>query len=196
MAIPLIKRRLEKSFGKELSPFTVEGILKTLQDAHTLVESGPEGRYQFQWWAIDRVDAHAINDRRKGADRGVDGTITFFDDNSGIAKKILLQVKSGHINRVTIATLRGDMEAQKATLGVLISLESPTKSMKTEALSAGFYTPPAFPNRNIQKIQILTAEELFAGKGIDYYKLDSATFRNAHSKPLKKSSIQAAPRFS
>ena len=195
MAIPLIKRRLRKSFGKELSPFTVEGIPKTLQDARALAESGPEGRYQFQWWAIDRVDAHAVNDRRKGADRGVDGIISFFDDDSGIAKKILIQVKSGHVSRGVIATLRGDMETQKATLGVLISLEPPTEPMKTEALSAGFYTPPVFPSRNIQKIQILTAKELFEGKTIDYYKLDSATFRNARSKPLKKGSIQAAPRL-
>ena len=195
MAIPLIKRRLRKSFGKELSPFTVEGIPKTLQDARALAESGPEGRYQFQWWAIDRVDAHAVNDRRKGADRGVDGIISFFDDDSGIAKKILIQVKSGHVNRGVIATLRGDMETQKATLGVLISLEPPTKSMKTEALSAGFYTPSVFPSRNIQKIQILTAKELFEEKRIDYYKLDSATFRDARSKPLKKGSIRAAPRL-
>ena len=195
MAITLIKRRLSKSFGRELSPFAVEGIPRTLQDARALAESGPEGRYQFQWWAIDQVDAHAINDRRKGADRGVDGTIFFFDDNSGIAKKILLQVKSGHVNRGVIAVLRGDMEAQKATLGVLISLEPPTRPMITEALSAGFYTPPAFPNRNVQKIQILTTKELFEGKGIDYYKLDSATFRDARSKPGKKDTIQEKPRL-
>jgi len=33
-------------------------------------------------------------DRKKGADSGLDGYIYFIDDNSGAAKKVVVQVKS------------------------------------------------------------------------------------------------------
>ena len=36
--------------------------------------------------------------------------ITAFDDNTGKAKTIIIQVKSGHVNRSYIATLNSDRE--------------------------------------------------------------------------------------
>jgi len=189
VAILLVKRRLKKSFEPELAPFVVEGTPKTLQDARTMAESGPHGRYQFQWWVLDQLGARGVNERKKGADRGVDGMILFFDDDTEIPKKILIQVKSGHVGRGDIAKLRGDMEAQGATLGAFVTLQPWTAPMEKEALAAGFYTPPAFPAKRVRRIQLLTAEDLFAGKTIDYYKLGTDTFKEAPSKPDKKSFI-------
>jgi len=38
-----------------------------------------------------------------------------------------------------VRDLRGVLEREKAAMGVLISLQPPTKEMVTEAVSAGFY---------------------------------------------------------
>ena len=46
-----------------------------------------------------------------------------------------------------IATLKGDMEREKAELGVFITLQPPTEPMRQEALSAGVYTPEHFPDQ-------------------------------------------------
>ena len=45
----------------------------------------------------------------------------------------------------------------------------PTKNMKEEAAISGFYIPQLFPQSRYPKIQILTIEELFKGKKIEYY---------------------------
>ena len=94
----------------------------------------------------------------KGADSGVDGYINFFDDNSGKAKRIIVQVKSGHVNRGMIATLKGDMERENAALGIFITLEPPTKPMEQEAIAAGFYEPESLSGDQYPKVQILTIE--------------------------------------
>ena len=94
------------------------------------------------------VDARPAQDRKKGADSGVDGYINFFDDNSGKAKRIIVQVKSGHVTRNQIATLKGDMDREKAEIGLFITLETPTRPMEVEATSAKFYTPEHFPDNH------------------------------------------------
>ncbi len=41
-----------------------------------------DGRYQFQYWAVSLVEANPAQNKKKGADGGVDG-IKFFRDLSG-----------------------------------------------------------------------------------------------------------------
>ena len=62
---------------------------------------------------------------------------------------MLVQVKSGHVQRNIIATLKGDMEREKAELGLLVTLEPPTGPMEQEAASAGVYVPEAFPGPSV-----------------------------------------------
>ena len=117
---------------------------------------------------------------RRGADSGIDGYINFFDDNSGKAKRIVVQVKSGHVTRNQVATLKGDMEREKAEIGLFITLQPPTRPMEAEATSAGFYTPEHYPDSHYPRVQILTIEELLAGKRAEYPRLaPEATFRRA-----------------
>jgi len=40
------------------------------------------------------VNARPAKDHKKGADMGIDGYIKFFDDKSGQAKQVIVQVKS------------------------------------------------------------------------------------------------------
>ena len=177
IAITLIRHRLRDSFGEELRPYSVLGDPKDLPSAAALAQ---QDRYQFEWWALGLVDARPAQDKRKGADSGVDGYINFFDDGSGKAKRVVVQVKSGHVQRNQIATLKGDMAREKAEIGLFITLEPPTGPMRGEAAAAGFYEPSHFLEHRFPRVQILTIEELLSGAQAQYPRFaPEATFRKA-----------------
>ena len=128
LAISLMKSRLRDTFGPDLSDYEVIGVPQDVESARALaVESEHDGRYQFEYWALGLVDARPSNRGRRGADSGIDGYINFFDDNSRKAKRIIVQVKSGHVRRDMIATLKGDMAREKAEIGLFITLNPPTR---------------------------------------------------------------------
>lgn len=181
LSITLMRHRLNNAFGKELSPYEIIGQPKDLESARVLAqESEHSGRYQFEWWALGLVDARPAQDKKKGSDKGIDGYINFFDDNSGKAKTIIVQVKSGHVGSNHIRDLKGVLEREKAQIGVYITLEEPTKPMKEEAITAGFYEPEHFPGTSYPRIQILTIRELLEGKNVEYPRLAPvATFKRA-----------------
>jgi len=180
LAITLMRHRLHDTFGSELSPYEVIGDPKDLKSAEALAQ---EDRYQFEWWALGLVEARPAQDKRKGADTGVDGYIYFFDDPSEKAKKIVVQVKSGHVSVSQIRDLKGVLEREKAAIGVFITLEKPTKPMLAEAASAGFYEPEYWPGERYPRLQIFTIEELLSGKTVQYpRKAPPATFKRAPRK--------------
>jgi len=182
IAISLIKHRLSHMFGaSEKDSYEIIGEPVSVGAAAQLAKDSP---YQFQWWAIGKV--HAYADEKKGADKGIDGTKYFFDDASGKPKKIIISVKSGKVGVTHIRDLRGVVVREKAQLGVYLTLKPPTKPMKKEAASAGFYTHE-YSGKKYPKIQILTIKELLEGKEIKYPKIHGAdaTFKAA-PKPKKK----------
>ena len=181
ISIALMKSRLNDTFGEDLSEYEVVGVPQDVESARALAtESEHDGRYQFEWWALGLVDARPAT-RRRGADSGIDGSVNFFDDNSGKAKRIIVQVKSGHVRRDQIATLKGDMEREKAEIGLFITLEEPTEPMRQEAVSAGFYESEHFPGQLYPRVQILTIESLLTGEaGAEYPRVAPAgTFQRA-----------------
>ena len=183
LAISLMKSRLHDTFGEQLSAYDVVGAPQDVESARALAtESAHDGRYQFEYWTLGLVNARPGSNRRRGADAGVDGYINFFDDDSGKAKTVLVQVKSGHVQRNVIATLKGDMEREKAEMGLLVTLEPPSGPMVQEAAAAGFYVPEHFPNHQFPRVQIATIEELLSGKSpvLPHLGLAAApTFRRA-----------------
>ena len=78
----------------------------------------------------------------------------------------MIQVKSGKVSSRDIRDLVGTVEREKGAIGVLITLQSPTRAMKQEAVSARFYESKTW-GRKYPKIQILTIEELLAGATIE-----------------------------
>jgi hypothetical protein len=104
---------------------------------------------------------------KKGADRGVDGRLYFHDDETGKTKQIVLSVKSGRVSVADVRDLRGVVERESAALGVLITLQEPTRAMRTEAAGAGFYDSPGWRKR-YPRLQILTIADLLGGQKIDY----------------------------
>ena len=181
ISIALMKSRLHDTFGEDLSEYEVIGDPKDVESARALAtESEHDGRYQFEWWALGLVDARPAK-KTRGADSGIDGSINFFDDNSGKAKRIIVQVKSGQVQRGDIATLKGDMERETAEIGLFITLREPTEPMRQEAASAGFYEPEHFPGQLYPRVQILTIESLLTGEARAEYPrvAPQATFRRA-----------------
>ena len=177
LAITLIRHRLHDAFGEDLRPYEVVGEPKDLPSAESLAL---HDRYQFEWWALGLVDARPARDRKKGADAGIDGYINFFDDNSGKPKRIVVQVKSGGVQRSQVATLKSDMEREKADLALFVTLKPPTGPMEQEAIEAGFYAPEAFPEHRFPRVQILTIEDLLSGAQPQYPRYaPQATFQRA-----------------
>jgi site-specific DNA-methyltransferase (adenine-specific) len=165
LAITLIKKRLHDTYGEELAPYEVVGEPADAKSAEALAEAN---RHQFEWWALGLVEAFPAQDKKKGADKGVDGVIYFKDDASGLHKKVIVQVKSGHVNSAMVRDLKGALDREKAQIGALITLKPPTRPMREEAAAADFYVPEQFPEHRFPRLQILTIAELFAGKKLEF----------------------------
>ena len=169
LAISLMKSRLRDTFGSDLSDYDVVGVPQDVESARALaVESEHDGRYQFEYWALGLVDARPSNRGRRGADSGIDGFINFFDDNSGKAKRIIVQVKSGHVGVSQVRDLKGVLDREGAEIGLFITLEPPTGPMDQEAVASGIYTPEHYPDHRYPRLQILTIEDLLSGAQADY----------------------------
>jgi DNA modification methylase len=178
LAINLVQRRLRDHFPNDLSPYEIIGAPTDVQGAEALKEISP---HQFEWWAVDLVNARPAKDHKKGADTGIDGYINFFDDKSGQAKQVIVQVKSGYVGVSHVRDLKGVIEREKAALGALITLREPTKPMLTEAAATGFYESKEFPGR-YPRLQILTIAELLEGKKLEYPAHRVETFAKAERK--------------
>ena len=130
LAMTLMKQRLRDAFG-DSAQFKVVGEPVSVPDAAALAASD---QYQFQWWALGLVGARPV-EGKKGADKGIDGKIVFQGDEAGKFQIAILSVKAGHVTANHVRDLRGVVEREKAAMGVLISMEAPTKPMQTEAVT-------------------------------------------------------------
>jgi DNA modification methylase len=174
LAIGLIRRRLRDKFGARVVP-EVLGAPTTADEARKLFELDP---MQFQWWALDLANA-SPRDKRIGADGGIDGRIIFHDGPAGSkATHVIVSVKGGGTGIAHMRELLGVMDREKAAMGALILLEKPTSVMVRDAAAAGFYTPP-MSKRRFPRMQLLTVEELLAGKKIEYHERADTTFLKA-----------------
>ena len=76
LAINLIKRRLKDAFGED-AQFEERGQPTDFGSAKALAELD---KWQFQQWALSLIDARPrTSGEGKGADRGVDGMIYFYE---------------------------------------------------------------------------------------------------------------------
>jgi hypothetical protein len=176
LAITLIKRRLKDTFRTGLD-FRTVGEPTDLEGARTLAAQDP---FQFQWWVLGLVGGRPV-ETKKGADRGIDGRLFFRDPPTGERyRQIVFSVKAGQTGPAHVRDLRGVLEREHADLGVLLTLSGPTGPMRTEAASAGFYHSEGW-NRDYPRVQILTVEDLLAGRGVEYPPAEyvNATYRKA-----------------
>jgi hypothetical protein len=160
LAINLIKARLNRF--RPAPQYEDHGQPTTLSEATALARTEP---YQFQFWALSLIGARSLGPAlKKGADRGIDGVRYFMDERKNgamLAKRLLVQVKGGHVKSGDIRDFVGTLSREGAEMGVFLTLEEPTGPMKAEAASAGIYTSP-WDNKPYPKVQVLTITELLA----------------------------------
>jgi site-specific DNA-methyltransferase (adenine-specific) len=156
LSIAVMRARLKDSFGLDDVP--VIGQPTEVEGARQLAQS-PEGRYQFQWWALALVDAKPLGGvEKKGSDRGIDGVLTFTDRNNEL-QTVVVSVKSGHVNSGMVRDLKGTMEREGAVIGLFVTLEEPTREMLLEASTAGSYHSDLW-NRDYPRLQVLSIRDL------------------------------------
>lgn len=153
IAVSVIKTRLEQTFDGLKVP--IDGFPTDYEGARTLFETDP---YRFQAWACTLVGAYPR--LKKGADKGIDGDLPFFD-NYEKSQTALVQVKGGKVGAAQVRDLVGTIQREKAALGLFVCLDEPTKPMLTEAASAGLWD--AGYGREYPKIQILPVRALLEG---------------------------------
>jgi hypothetical protein len=180
LAIGLIKLRLRDSQRVEPGrDYGVIGEPMDLAGAGTLAADDP---YQFQWWTLGLVGARpTASQQKKGADKGIDGRLYFHDEaEGGKTKQVILSVKAGTVTPSHLRDLRGVLDREDASIGVLLSMAEPTKAMRTEAATAGFYTSPGW-GKQYPRIQLLTVAELLEGAPIEMppTRQVNVTFRKA-----------------
>ncbi len=165
LAIDLIKFRLNSRFGMDRKSYEVVGEPTTLDEARALAE---EDRYQFQYWALGLISARPWGEKKKGADRGIDGYRSFIHGPRRTYAKCVIQVKSGTVNPAQIRDLKGTMERENAEMAAFITLERPTQAMISEAASSDFYHSDVM-NKDYPRLQILSIEQLL--KDPDCFKI-------------------------
>jgi site-specific DNA-methyltransferase (adenine-specific) len=179
LAITLMKNRLRDTFGDARSPYEVIGEPADVPSAEALAQ---ENRHQFELWALGLVEARPAQDKKKGPDTGIDGIIHFTDDNTGKYKKVVIQVKSGHVGVSQVRDLKGVLEREKAAIAALITLKPATRQMREEAAAPRDYQPESLPGHRFPRLQILTIAEVLGGKSLQYPRLGTATFKKAPRK--------------
>ena len=160
LSIAVMRSRLFDSFGLVAVP--VHGVPADLESARLLAAESKDGRYEFQWWALSLIEARPLGgERKKGADRGIDGVMTFSEHDS--IQRILVSVKSGHPSLLHVKELIATLETEKGAIGVLIELDEPTSEMKRAAVEAGQYESQLWGGK-YERVQILTVSQLLAGE--------------------------------
>ncbi len=176
LAVNLMKHRLQSAFGESVkAEYDVIGEPTDVEGARQLAKDDP---YQFQWWALGLVGARPV-EQKKGADKGIDGRIYFHEGTPTDLKQVILSVKAGaNLHRSMVHELRGVVEREGAQIGVLITMEPPTKPMREEAASAGFYQSPWGTHA---RLQLFTVAALLDGMRIDAPPMGQAgqTFKKA-----------------
>jgi DNA modification methylase len=183
LAIQAIERRMQKAFpGLE---FETHGVPKDLDAARDLAM---RDKYEFQLWACSLVSAQPYKGGKKGADTGIDG-ILYFEDDKHTTKKAIVSVKGGeHVGRSMIADLKNSVDREGAQMGFFVTLTEPTGPMKNEALTGGYFQSKVMGE--FPKIQILTIEELLAGKRPQYPDLSRGQSTYKQARTEKKISEQ------
>jgi len=160
LAIDLIVKRLRHAFGEDVAEtFKLDGIPRDLPGARALFH---KDALDFERWAVSLVNG-TPNEKQVG-DKGMDGVIRFFTDSHGATGRALVSVKGGKmIGPHFVRDLLGTVAAQKAEMGVLVTIGEPTPGMKDAAEHGGTYTWPV-NSQTFPKIQLVTVEDLLAGK--------------------------------
>jgi site-specific DNA-methyltransferase (adenine-specific) len=168
LAVPIIRKRL-KAYPEVA--YAIEGAPADQESAQALADAD---KYQFQWWALDKIGAvpHGVvgataKEGKKGGDQGIDGVMRFREHATEKSHRVIVSVKAGrNLNPGMVRDLCGTVNNTKATLGVFLCMGEPTKEMRKAATEAGVYSPLG-QKGSFSKIQIITVKDIFEGKKVE-----------------------------
>ncbi len=162
MAIDLIRNRLRDTHGEEIDKtYEVHGIPRDQEGALALFAASP---FDFERWAVSLV--HGTPNQKQVGDRGIDGIIRFPLSNKkgGPSGRVVVSVKGGKtVSPTFVRDLVGTVDSQGAEMGLLITMDRPTKGVVEAAVGAGNYVWP-INGAPYPKVQVLTVGELLQGK--------------------------------
>ncbi|ORL96638.1 DNA methyltransferase [Prescottella equi] len=160
ISIDLIKKRLQHTYGTDVfETFETNGIPSDLAAARALFSQSP---FDFERWAVSLVNAEP-NQKQVG-DKGIDGVARFPLGPKGQFGKVLVSVKGGkNLNPGMVRDLSGTVDAQKAAMGIFLTLTTPTKGVLDAVDHGGVYTHPA-NNQTYPRLQTFTVGQLMSGK--------------------------------
>ena len=189
-SISLILKRLAETYGNGIiDNIEINGVPADIESAKALANKKDDRlRKEFEKWAILTYSKNrAMINEKKGKDYGIDGrTRIQIDKVAGIIqyKDILFSVKSGNVNSGMIRDFRGTIERENAAAGIFITLMNPTKDMKQEAAAAGFYSNKNM--RDIEKIKIVTIEQILAGESLNENLIDDVFKKAEQAEQINK----------
>jgi DNA modification methylase len=159
LAIDLIRKRLFYTYGATIeSTYRTAGIPEDKEGARALFLSNA---FDFERWAVSLVDGQP-NEKQVG-DKGVDGRARFYAEEKRIGQ-VLISVKGGdNLNPSMVRDLAGTVEHERAEMGMLLTLETPTRGMLEAANRSGTYTAP-LTGQTYPRIQVLTVSDLLQKK--------------------------------
>ncbi len=157
LAINLIEKRINEHFPDV--KYEIRGIPNSVASAKKMA-STRQGKFLFEQWFVTTLGGQPFKSTG-GGDSGIDGFM-HFRDISGKSHTIIIQVKGGGYHPESISALKGVVEKEKASMGLFLVLNSPSKKCISEAASAGRYQMPEV-KRTYPKIQIFTIEDYFKG---------------------------------
>jgi len=155
-SIKLVKEaRIQKYGLSEGADYTIDGIPQSEEQAKYLFEQDP---FQFQHWVVEKTGGFCSN--RKTGDGGIDGHVYF--EAEGRLNSMVISVKGGHVRPTDIRDLRGVLDREKDTkMAGFISLQEPSKAMKKEADSLGYYE---YQGIKYPRMQLMTVKDIFDGR--------------------------------
>ena len=172
LAVDLIRNRLATTFPEDFRDgIEVDGEPADEAAALALAE---RDKFQFQFWAVAKLGGTSRGGQnKKGADQGVDGVLAFPEmdpkksgDEAIEYRQVIISVKGGATGPSHVRDLIGAVQNEKAALGVLVAVRTPTRAMEQAATSAGAYRCH-YDGRKYPRIQILTAGQIVGGQRID-----------------------------
>ncbi len=160
IAVDLIEKRLLDRYPGITGSYETFGIPRDMGAARALFERSP---FDFERWAVSRINAQPNEKQKQRGDKGVDGVARFYLDKKTTGR-LLVSVKGGrNIGPPFVRELIGTVETQKAQMGVLITMADPPRGVIDAANHGGLYEWPV-NHQTFPKVQVITIADLLAGR--------------------------------
>jgi hypothetical protein len=171
-SISLILKRLQDRYPDEWpaieANIKLDGVPRDLESAIALANrKDDKTRKEFEKWAVLAFSNNQARiNEKKGGDGGIDGVAYFLKDKDENGTAIFSVKSDKTVNPAYVDQLAGTIARENAEFGFLVCLNRPSDGVFKRALANGRYKNPLL-NREDDRIQVITAEDILAGKRLD-----------------------------